>query len=197
MKTSFSRLRDEKSKKIEAWEFSDTRGRKKTIVEVFSCELKSKTCFKLVSPNGFAVPFAEKKYVERLILDFRIQDFRILSFFIRNSSKIQSWALGRNEYWNHKSHSRRLYVLYDQLFPFLREMMSSCLVSLEYSLSKIKFPASNFQSLIQTLHGVSSGVLNISSGISLMRKLKNSFTNRPPSSNITSNLNHKVKSHWK
>ena len=47
---------------------------------------------------------------------------------------------------------------------------------------------------IQTLHGVSSGVLKISSGISLMRKLKNSFTNRPPSSNMTSNLNHPVRS---
>ena len=70
-----------KIQKIEAWELSDTRGRKKTIVEVFSCELKSKTCFKLVSPNGFAVPFAEKKYVERLIMDFRIQG-QILSFHL-------------------------------------------------------------------------------------------------------------------
>ena len=37
------------------------------LIEVFSCELKSKTCFKSVSPNGLAVPRAEKKYVERLI----------------------------------------------------------------------------------------------------------------------------------
>ena len=47
---------------------------------------------------------------------------------------------------------------------------------------------------IETLHGVSSGVLNISSGILLIRKLKNSLTIRPPSSNITSNLNQPMKS---
>ena len=68
------------------------------VIKVFSCELKSKTCFKSVSPNGFAVPRAEKKYVERLFFEFSF----LIGYPIRYSnysrSKILASARYRNEY---------------------------------------------------------------------------------------------------